>query len=332
MRHIRTAFALVGLDPHQESLYRRLLPFTGQLLQDCAAALELHPAELRAELEPMVRLGAVEVGSEGEDDTVRVHPPARLLSARVAAETEALRDSAARLDQLRDAMPALRDLLAVPTGAGEAADGELLEGTDVPRMLEFWIRNSAGDLLWMRPDQWALPSEPMMRAAVAEAAANGRRSRAIYPARALEEAPEALLGRMAVGEEVRIVAHVPSRMAIIGDSGVLLSEVWGHNNDRRLRVRQPALRAALTALFDEMWNRGIALGPAVHGRRGTIGGEGARRLLLEELARGSKDEQIARALGVSLRTIRRRVADLMLELGSDSRFQAGVEAVRRGLI
>jgi DNA-binding NarL/FixJ family response regulator len=55
-------------------------------------------------------------------------------------------------------------------------------------------------------------------------------------------------------------------------------------------------------------------------------------LLLLELAGGAKDEQIARALGMSVRTVRRRVADLMDELGADSRFQAGVEAVRRGWI
>ena len=57
-----------------------------------------------------------------------------------------------------------------------------------------------------------------------------------------------------------------------------------------------------------------------------------RRFLLRLLATGQKDEQIARALGMSLRTVRRRIADLMTELGADSRFQAGVEAVRRGWV
>ncbi len=55
-----------------------------------------------------------------------------------------------------------------------------------------------------------------------------------------------------------------------------------------------------------------------------------RRFLLQQLAAGAKDEQIARALGISLRTVRRRVADMLIELGVDNRFQAGVEAVRRG--
>ena len=39
---------------------------------------------------------------------------------------------------------------------------------------------------------------------------------------------------------------------------------------------------------------------------------------------------IARKLGISLRTVRRRMAELMSDLGADTRFQAGVEAVRRG--
>jgi DNA-binding NarL/FixJ family response regulator len=55
-------------------------------------------------------------------------------------------------------------------------------------------------------------------------------------------------------------------------------------------------------------------------------------LLLGQLAAGAKDEQIARALGMSLRTVRRRVAEVTHELGAQSRFQAGVEAVRRGWV
>ena len=57
-----------------------------------------------------------------------------------------------------------------------------------------------------------------------------------------------------------------------------------------------------------------------------------RTFLLQQLAAGAQDEQIARRLGVSLRTVRRRVADLMSELGAESRFQAGVEASKRGWI
>jgi DNA-binding CsgD family transcriptional regulator len=53
-------------------------------------------------------------------------------------------------------------------------------------------------------------------------------------------------------------------------------------------------------------------------------------LLLRLLADGSKDEAAARALGVSVRTVRRMVADLMRRLDARSRFQAGILAQRRG--
>ena len=52
--------------------------------------------------------------------------------------------------------------------------------------------------------------------------------------------------------------------------------------------------------------------------------------MLELMAAGLKDEIVARRLGLSTRTLRRRIAGVMRELGADTRFQAGCEAVRRG--
>ncbi|APU16803.1 MULTISPECIES: helix-turn-helix transcriptional regulator [Actinoalloteichus] len=52
--------------------------------------------------------------------------------------------------------------------------------------------------------------------------------------------------------------------------------------------------------------------------------------LLTLLAAGLKDEAIARQLGVSTRTVSRRVADMLDVLNSRTRFQAGVMAQRQG--
>ncbi|WP_221586304.1 DNA-binding response regulator [Microbacterium sp. G2-8] len=54
--------------------------------------------------------------------------------------------------------------------------------------------------------------------------------------------------------------------------------------------------------------------------------------VLDLLVQGVKDEAAARALGMSVRTYRRRVADLMAALGAESRFQAGVRARELGLV
>jgi DNA-binding NarL/FixJ family response regulator len=82
-------------------------------------------------------------------------------------------------------------------------------------------------------------------------------------------------------------------------------------------------------LFESLWERALAV-PGIEVAEGSTEGASGRRLLLDQLAAGAKDEQIARTLGMSLRTVRRRVAQLLDELGAESRFQAGVEAVRRG--
>jgi DNA-binding NarL/FixJ family response regulator len=52
--------------------------------------------------------------------------------------------------------------------------------------------------------------------------------------------------------------------------------------------------------------------------------------LLDLLRQGLKDRAIARALGIGERTVQRRLSRLMATLGAKTRFQAAINAVRRG--
>jgi DNA-binding CsgD family transcriptional regulator len=124
------------------------------------------------------------------------------------------------------------------------------------------------------------------------------------------------------------VADLPSRMLIIGTTHAVLPEPLGFADEPRLLIRQPAIVGGLTLLFETLWERAESVTGLEHGRTRAD----PRRFLLQQLAAGAQDEQIARTLGISLRTVRRRVAAVLTELGADSRFQAGVEAVRRGWI
>ena len=64
----------------------------------------------------------------------------------------------------------------------------------------------------------------------------------------------------------------------------------------------------------------------------TTSGEDEYIRLLRLLATGCKDETAARELGISVRTLRRRVAKLMADLQVETRLQLGAEAVRRGML
>lgn len=92
-------------------------------------------------------------------------------------------------------------------------------------------------------------------------------------------------------------------------------------------VRQQGVVEAMTLWFGLLWERAVV--PDLDSGEPRLD---LRRFVLEQMALGVHDEQIARRLGISLRTVRRRVAGLMSELGADSRFQAGVEAARRGWV
>jgi len=321
------SLAMLGFTPDEEKLYRLVLSVSGGLTETVATMVGRSAAELERDLAGFVDAGLVRF----ESDRVHAEPPASAISGLIEGQAGQLRRIADQLDGLVASMPALRAAYR-PTPAGEEQEpiaGEVRVGGDTPGLLSTWIAESTGDMLWFRPDQWRLPHEAEITGVVGRAITAGRRSRAIYPASVLEEAPDVLVARAEAGEEVRIVAELPSRMAVIGEAGVLLPENWGAFNDRRVLVHQPVLREALTYLFEQVWSRAIVV-PGLPAGQGAPAPDTVRRLLLEQLADGAKDEQIARALGLGLRTVRRRVAELLDDLAVETRFQAGVEAVRRG--
>jgi DNA-binding NarL/FixJ family response regulator len=325
---VRTSpLVLAGLEGSDEQVYRRLLRLGAASRARLAEITGLPVGDLHEALERLALAGLVDLSA----DLVTAEGPSEVFGRLIRGETDRLRFEFDQLDQLRDMIPGLvlEQVAGRRTDRQDVADVLAVENVDVVQLVRSLIEESDGDLAWFQADQWRLPVAQEIDALVGEALRAGRRSRAIYPTRVLEEAPEALRARAEAGEQVRLVASLSTRIVVFGGSAALLPDRWAESSTRRLVVREQSLVAALAALFAQTWERGIPV-PGLEGNVDDLAGE--RRLLLLQLTRGAKDEQIARALGTSLRTVRRRVADIMAELGAQSRFQAGVEAVRRGWI
>lgn len=327
---LASPLAVLGLSRADEELYRVVLRNPGLHGAQLAHLVDRSPG---AVAEPLARLVAMELVERDDEGAVHARPPGEAVGRLLADETRKVQGAQDRLRAVRDLLPSLdADHLAAQAPKGEQVALEVVQHGDVAGLMRSLAADSTGDLLWLRPDQWRLAAGPEIDALVRRLVGGGRKSRAIYPARVLEEAPEVVRSRAEAGESVRVLATVPSRLGIFGETAALLPERWGvTERERRLVVRQRALVLALRQLFEGMWERAIPV-PGLDSQADQGLRAGDRRLLLAQLAGGAKDEQIARALGLSLRTVRRRVAGLLDELGVDSRFQAGVEAVRRGWV
>lgn len=196
-----------------------------------------------------------------------------------------------------------------------------------PSLVNNLLATTTGPLrnVVMRTDAGA-GTDPEMDAFTREVVGAGRNQRTIYDS-ALLARPEALAHAhqyRVVGEEQRVMDNAPTEFCVFGDEAVVCTEIWGDPDSDYVLIRDPMLVAAFTMAFDQAWETSFPFpttraAPDVEDEQ-----------LLDLLARGLKDEAIARYLGWSLRTVRRRVARLMDDLGARTRFQLGAEAVRAG--
>jgi DNA-binding NarL/FixJ family response regulator len=100
---------------------------------------------------------------------------------------------------------------------------------------------------------------------------------------------------------------------------------------RVVQISVPGAVEAVRSLFERAWENAVPLGSSGPGLD-DHGLSPREKELLRLMARGLNDEAIRRRLGVSLRTVRRIVAELCARLGAASRFEAGYQAAKRGWI
>ncbi|MFC4887695.1 DNA-binding response regulator [Streptomyces beijiangensis] len=157
--------------------------------------------------------------------------------------------------------------------------------------------------------------------------APGMVMRKLYTPRAVADAESVrrLLKIAATGPEVRIAAAPLTHEAIVLDGRTAILAGAPESGVRTYTVvRTPEVVASIRSLIAATWETADGLA-AFSGRPRPDLTEESRRIL-RTLGAGHTDETASRHLGMSLRTYRRRVAELMETLDATSRFQAGVRA------
>ncbi|SDJ27407.1 regulatory protein, luxR family [Actinokineospora alba] len=161
--------------------------------------------------------------------------------------------------------------------------------------------------------------------------------RAIYDRSSLEMAGhyDFMMECVRAGEQARTMNAVTMKMLIIDRKVAFVPNVFGGGEtSSALIVRASPLLDALLECFEWLWAKAVPVGgdPADRDAGLPRPGEPTQRdrRLLALMATGMKDRAIARTLGITERTLSRHIHELMTSLEADTRFQAGMQAFRRG--
>ncbi|SFX79800.1 hypothetical protein SAMN02787144_1006201 [Streptomyces atratus] len=328
MRHMANvklgeALRLLGIDHAASRVYLALLELAPAPLSEVAAASGLDGAELAEAYGALVDAGLTSAAEEGGDMVAPVPPTAGLeiLARHRAAEIEESRITVGGAFESfrRQRLAAYNDDLV------EVVTGEAIG----PRMRHAWA--SARDQIRQFESPPYFPLSGATDDALATLA-RGVTQRVVYSRESLEHPghlKDVIEPCIKAGEQARVLPSVPVKLVIIDEAYALVSlsikEADVHNT--MLVVQPCGLLSALVALFEQSWQNALPF----HGRTTHPGGlPPADRRLLWLLAGGASDDAIARELGISRRTLFRRLQILMARLGAANRFQMALQAQRSG--
>lgn len=204
---------------------------------------------------------------------------------------------------------------------------ELLVGEQVTVMLETLLNSAERSVL-----STSIPSGDLdvpVSAPIVEADALGRgvHIRAIYSAEVLDAANGLDIVRACVswGEEARLLPNVPSIFMVVDDQVVAVVPPYEVRSARQMfLLRSPGMVEVFTRIFERLWSQSLPV-DVDHDRGGDAR---ADQQLLVLLANGLSDRAVARELGISERTLSRRLTTLSQRYGAQSRFQLGYLAAR----
>lgn len=322
-------FTAWGLSERADILYRTMLSHPDSGVLDLAEVLGWSESAVREALDHLADLSLLyPTVSEG----LRVLSPPLALKSLLAREQAAVDLQQQELAAKRELADALLSEYALQAAGRPTV--EKLEGVDAVRLRIAELAEGARiETASFAPGGAQPPDNRAASRPIAERLAErGIPARTVY-LDSIHNDPasvEHARWHVAQGNRIRTVPSLPMRMHIVDREAALVPLDPEDSSKGAALIREPGAVAAFRALFEAVWATAVPLGEAPRAGLGEPGSQ--HRELLRLLAQGHTDEAAARRLGVSLRTERRLISDLMRYLGAHSRFQLGQRAMEHGLL
>ncbi|MGH8428687.1 MAG: helix-turn-helix domain-containing protein [Gammaproteobacteria bacterium] len=323
---------ILGITEAEERAYRWLLNHPRATTSDAAQALALSPSRAQRLLDGIEAKGLMTHTPERPRRYIPASPDIAL-NALMFRRQESLQRAAGAIQELQEQTATHKQ--------GEREQlVELITSREAERQIYHQIHRMARHeiVTLMRPpaliSQFDVPSE-QDQCHQREAQTRGVRFRSIVDPDwlSLPGAVQRTKEDMKAGEDVHVLSYLPFKMLISDHRIALIPLSPGQPTSPTLLVRTSALLDALYTLFEIFWERAT---PISFTRASTLKtSESDTRLseavedLLSLMAAGLNDKKIASELGISLRTLYRRVAEMMKDLDARTRFQFGWLAALR---
>jgi DNA-binding CsgD family transcriptional regulator len=318
----------LGLSAQAEGVYRALLAHPGLGVTDLAHFLSITEADLRETLDLLVDL-ALLTPTWRSDRTLRLVSPQVALGT-LLAQAEA--EIAVRQRQIEATRAAIVAMAAEHDESRDRFDSVRHPDLDSVRArLEELAHTAAVECLSLTPGGAMMPDTMSAGEPLNERALKRGVSICNVYQESFRNDPATLAFARAMGKlgsQSRTTPVVPIKLVIVDKAVALLPISPNDARQGALEVRSSGMLAALTMLFEKVWEQATPIGEAP--RTFSDGLEPTEKELIRLLGDGHTDESAGRRLGVSVRTIRRQMSELTQRLNAASRFQAGAEAVRRG--
>lgn len=329
-------FELLGIDHLSEGIYKFVLREGGAGAESVATQFGISAESARIRLGELREMGLI-ARLSGESGTYAAVDPRFSLRALTERHSDGIARIHARVPVLAEQFDRAR---------AEAPDHRETQVLTNPDDVAAWyarLQHQATHefMAFDRPPYVSAAANPLESVVLDR----GVTWRAIYAAASFEtegswEEAQLLAAR---GEQARVAADLPVKLAIADRSVALVSLTLDPTRREAVVTESPSLVKALCDLFEFYWASSIPVPSDRADAAGLRPGNHApdekyrtatreERVLLTLIAAGLKDDVIARQLGISSRTVRRRSQDLMSELGAANRFQAGVQAAKRGWV
>lgn len=321
----------LGIDATTESVYRALLQEPQWSLADIATRLALSEEEVRRRLDRLAELSLLRTSPREPAEVLVVSPEVGLANLLVDSQADLI-ERQRQVERMRGAIAAIADEYR----AIHARDHSFrrFERPEAARARMDSLAYAARfEYLAFLP----VGVETMLSAETMESSrrldqlvrSRGVQLRSIYQESLRNDPPTLRHARWFadMGGETRTVPVLTLQMVIVDREVALVPLRQLDSHSGAVEVHGEGIIAALLALFEQTWTLATPLDKPPAPESGELSSRD--QALLRLLADGCTDENAARQLGTSLRTVRRMTSSLLARLEARSRFQAGVRAAQR---